>query len=206
MPVFRREDLHAATRPDWMEVHDFEFFTLDLAAADEGILRVEHSHPKNRIVVVGGEVAVEHAGGRVTLKRKDWIDVEPGGAKVTSMRTTPMSGTSEIAVIRGDWNETNIVSIFQVRPDKPLEMHYHDHDEYWFIFRGHFTATYNGTEIDLKPGDLVATGMGIEHGAPGASTELCEGVGFSTTLYGEKRKGHLWREDHGDPVPARSGY
>jgi mannose-6-phosphate isomerase-like protein (cupin superfamily) len=114
-----------------------------------------------------------------------------------------MTGSSEVLWMGGHWRESYYTSIFQLRPDKPLEMHYHDNDEYWFIFRGHITATYNGASCELAPGDMLATGMGYEHGAP-APTEVVEGVGFTPFLDGQKRFGHLHRDEHGDPVPGRS--
>ena len=72
--------------------------------------------------------------------------------------------------------------------------------EYWFIFRGHFTAQLDEEEADFTPGLLLATRAGHEHGIA-APPEVVEGVGFSTTLVGKKRPGHLHRAEHGDPVP-----
>jgi mannose-6-phosphate isomerase-like protein (cupin superfamily) len=202
MPLYRRETLKE--KLSWVEIDDFEHFTLDFRVAD-GVREIAPTHKMEYIVLLAGEVAAETAQGRVTLKRKDWMRIPETGAKITTMRTTKMTGSSELLWFAGDWDYTNIVSVFQCRPDKPLEMHYHDCNEYWFIFRGHFRGTYNGKEYDFRPGDMLATGMGVEH-AILAPIELLEGVGFSTRLEGKKRFGHLHRHEHGDPVPTRAGY
>jgi len=59
-----------------------------------------------------------------------------------------------------------------------------------------------GVEYGLGSGDMVARGMGCEHGTP-ATTELVEAVAFETALSGQKRRGHVHREEHGVPVPNR---
>lgn len=203
MPIYQRDTIH--NRLPWVEVHDFEHFPLDFKMANNGVREFKPTHKVEYLVLLAGEIAVESAQGRVTMKRKDWFRIPEGGAKITTMRTTPMSGSSELLWFAGDWDYTNIVSVFQVRPDKPLEMHYHDCNEYWFIFRGHFEGTYNGVQRQFRPGDMLATGMGVEHGILHPA-EMAEGVGFSTRLEGQKRFGHLHREEHGDPAPKREGY
>ena len=50
----------------------------------------------------------------------------------------------------------------------PVELHYHDFDEYWLFTEGHPRVTLrlpDGTTgvYPLKPGDLVATLRGVEH-------------------------------------------
>lgn len=50
----------------------------------------------------------------------------------------------------------------------PVELHYHDFDEYWLFTEGHPCVTLrlpDGTTgiYHLKPGDLVATLRGVEH-------------------------------------------
>jgi mannose-6-phosphate isomerase-like protein (cupin superfamily) len=200
VPIFRRETLDA--RPEWVEVDDFELIYLDFRDESQGIRTFTPSHPKEHLVCLSGEVAVEWPGGRVTLKKKDWVDISGTTARLSTMRTTPMTGSSEVLWMAGHWPETYYISIFQFRPDKPLEMHYHDNDEYWFIFRGNFEGVYNGTTASFGPGDLLATGMGNEHGIP-EPAQVVEGVGFTPQLQGAKRFGHLHRDEHGAPVPVR---
>ena len=38
------------------------------------------------------------------------------------------------------------------RPDQPCDYHYHDGDEYWMVFRGHFTLNYEGHEYTCDRG------------------------------------------------------
>jgi mannose-6-phosphate isomerase-like protein (cupin superfamily) len=198
--MYRRETLDRG--PDWLEVDDFELIYLDFRDARQGIRVFEPAHAREHLVCLGGEVAVEWPGGRVTLKKKDWVDISGVTATVTTMRTTPMTGSSEVLWMAGHWPETHYISIFQFAPGRPLEMHYHDNNEYWFVFRGNFEAVYNGETCQLRPGDLLATGMGNEHGIPDPA-QVVEGVGFTPTLEGRKRFGHLHREHDGPPVPVR---
>jgi mannose-6-phosphate isomerase-like protein (cupin superfamily) len=201
VPIFRRETLD--TGPEWMEVDDFELLYLDFRHEDQGIVTFAPTHPKEHLVCLGGEVAVEWPGGRVTLKKKDWVDISGTTARLTTMRTTPMTGSSEVLWMAGHWPETHYISIFQFAPGRPLEMHYHDNDEYWFIFRGSFDGVYDGQTASFTPGDMLATGMGIEHGIPDPA-QVIEGVGFTPQLMGARRFGHLHRDTDGAPVPMRS--
>jgi mannose-6-phosphate isomerase-like protein (cupin superfamily) len=185
-----------------MEVDDFELLYLDFRDASQGIRPFQPTHPREHLVCLGGEVAVEWPCGRVTLKKKDWVDISGVAATVTTMRTTPMTGSSEVLWMAGHWPETHYISIFQCAPGRPLEMHYHDNNEYWFLFRGSFEGVYNGNTCQLRPGDMLATGMGNEHGIPDPA-ELIEGVGFTPRLEGRKRFGHLHRDQDGPPVPVR---
>jgi mannose-6-phosphate isomerase-like protein (cupin superfamily) len=200
VPIYRRETLGSG--PDGLEVDDFELICLDFRDSAQGIRTFEPAFPKEHLVCLGGEVAVEWAGGRVTLKKKDWVDISGVAATVTTMRTTPMTGSSEVLWMAGHWPETYYISIFRFAPGSPLEMHYHDNNEYWFVFRGHFNAMYNDQPCQFRPGDLLATGMGNEHGIPDPA-EVIEGVGFTPRLEGRKRFGHLHRDVDGPPVPVR---
>jgi mannose-6-phosphate isomerase-like protein (cupin superfamily) len=200
VPIYRRETIDQG--PDWMEVDDFELLYLDFRNESGGIATFEPAHPKEHLVCLGGEVAVEWPGGRVTLKKKDWVDISGVTATVTTMRTTPMTGSSEILWMAGHWTQTYYISIFQFAPGRPLEMHYHDNDEYWFVFRGRFEGIYDGQAAQFRPGDMLCTGMGFEHGIPDPP-EVIEGVGFTPKLEGRQRFGHLHRDQDGPPVPMR---
>jgi hypothetical protein len=92
--------------------------------------------------------------------------------------------------------------MFQFHPDKPCDYHYHDSDEYWFVFRGHFTLQYDDRYYPMRPGSMLAAGMGYEHGVLDPEEQF-EGVGFATQLEGALRDGHLLRDIHGDPVRNR---
>jgi mannose-6-phosphate isomerase-like protein (cupin superfamily) len=220
MPVYTRETLKTNKVP-WVDIDDFEFFYFNrpsatpafntaaaeaaghtaiwgTAARDATSREVIPTSPKERLVVLSGELYVEGENVRAHLGRRDWIDVPPSGLKLTNVSTS----SAEVLRIAGNWKQAIRTEIFHFRPDKPCEVHFHDGDEYWFVFRGHFTLTYNDREYPMGPGGMLAAGMGIEHGTP-APEELFEGVGFATQLEGRGRDGHLTRELHGTPVPNR---
>jgi len=175
--------------------------THDIAAAR----RLRPTTPKERIVVINGEAVFESESSRVTLKRMQWIDVPPtGGILRNNLSPGPEGhrGQTEVARIAGHWKQAIRTAIFTFGPSRPCDYHYHDGDEYWFVFRGHFTLHYRGADIPFRPGMILAAGMGEEHGVL-EPTEVFEGIGFATQLEGQRRDGHLWRSVHGDPVPTR---
>lgn len=194
-------------RDPWVEISDFEIFTLDQAYDDQGIRKFEKSAEREVIVALGSEVIFESSQGRATLKRRDWLEIPAGGCAVSSMRsvTTPHYASStyypaEVMRIAGTWDFINHISIFQFRVDRPLPVHYHDFNEYWLLFRGHPLATHDSDEIQLDPGVMLATRVGHEHGIA-QPLETVEGVGLQTRPVGRKRQGHLHRETDGIPVP-----
>lgn len=78
----------------------------------------------------------------------------------------------------------------------PVELHYHDFDEYWLFTEGRPRVTLrlpDGTTgvYDLKPGDLVTTLRGVEHTLT-ADHELTY-FQFSSVKSSEAREGHLVR-------------
>jgi len=74
----------------------------------------------------------------------------------------------------------------------PVEPHFHDCDEYWFILKGKIKAKSEGTTYMVEAGDVLYTKMGDEH-------EIIEVLEDSTIFWvegelkGKKRKGHLHR-------------
>ena len=223
MPVYTSREALKKNKLPWVEVDDFEFIylgrtgmtqahsTSQAQAAghtavwgtaqvkrDPTEIFIKPTSPKERLVVLVGEAHVESATGRVTLKRRDWVDIPPTGAKVTNLS----SSTVELVRIAGTWKEAIRTEIFQFRPDKPCDYHFHDGDEYWFVFRGNFTLNYDDREYPMGPGMMLAAGMGYEHGSLNPEQHF-EGVGFATQLEGQGRDGHLLRELHGDPVKNR---
>ncbi len=222
MPIYTRDTLQSDRLP-WVDIDDFEFFVLgrDVAAmkaaapppGPDGHVpfwgtyqldplpstrQIVPASPRERIIVVAGEVSVETEYGRVTLKRRDFLEIPPGGAKLTNVSIA----TVEIARIAGHWKQVirNEVAMFE--PRHPCDYHYHDGDEYWFVSRGHFTLDYDGAKYAMQPGRMMAAGMGFEHGVS-APEEQFEAIVFATQLEGRKRDGHLNRAMHGDPVKGR---
>jgi quercetin dioxygenase-like cupin family protein len=221
MPIYTRESLQTDRLP-WVEIDDFEFFHLGrvmvmndhvITAAPDGHVpywgyyqdrplphsrRIEPARPKDRIVVISGEVQVQSEHGRFTLHKRDYYDVPPSGATITN------SGESmaELARIEGHWDHTIRSEICMFQPGNPCDYHYHDGDEYWVVFRGHFNIDYHGLEAPVVPGQLLAFGKGYEHGLLGPE-EVMQGIVMAMPLEGRKRDGHLNRERNGDPVPGR---
>lgn len=181
----------------------------------EGCLHVAHdipvarklkpTTPQERLVVLSGEAVFESPYERVTLKRMQWVDVPQEGALVRNTMSPGPEGLRtqvEIARIAGHWNEAIRTAIFKFGPGRPCDYHYHDGDEYWFVFRGHFTLRFRGEDYQMQPGAVLAAGFGEEHGVVDPP-ETFEGIGFATQLEDQCRDGHLWRAVHGTPVPKR---
>lgn len=222
MPIYTRETLKSEKLP-WVDIDDFEFFVLGrppanarpVAQASKGnghtpywgtatqapepfSRELKPTFPRERLVVLHGEVTVESELGRFTLKRRDFVEVPQTGMKVTNAGNS----SAELARIAGRWKQVIRNEICLFRPDRPCDYHYHDSDEYWMVFRGHFTLNYDDKEYELRPGLMLAAGMGFEHGSV-APEEHFEAVVMATQLEGEKRDGHLVRDLHGDPVKNR---
>jgi mannose-6-phosphate isomerase-like protein (cupin superfamily) len=219
MPIFTRESLHANTVA-WIDVDDFEFIVLGRdpaqgrptapgaqanghpaywgAAPDPHVRALKPTTPRERITVIDGEVSVESELGRFTLKRRDFVEIPQSGAKVTNIGTS----TAEFARVAGHWSSVIRNEICLFRPDRPCDYHFHDGDEYWMVFRGHFTLNYDEHEYAMQPGLLLAAGMGFEHGAVNPE-EHFEAIVMATQLEGQHRDGHLVRELHGAPVKNR---
>jgi mannose-6-phosphate isomerase-like protein (cupin superfamily) len=176
------------------------------AAHDIAIARrLAPTTPGERIIVLSGEAVFESESSRVTLKRAQWIDVPPSGGLVRSAMIPGPEGHRpqvEVARIAGHWREALRTAIFRFGPGRPCDYHYHDGDEYWFVFRGHFTMHLEDEDHLMGPGSILAAGFGEEHGVLDPE-EVFEGVGFATQLEGRRRDGHLWRSVHGTPEPIR---
>lgn len=212
----------------WVEVDDIDFFVLgggseeraaefpgEYDAKDDaknsflaGIAhtlferRIVPSHPKERIIVVSGTAQVVTDNGYVTLEKMQWMDVPESGLIIRNGLGAAgpggHRGAVEVAHVMGHWKEALRISMFHFGPDRPCDYHFHDCDEYWFVFRGHMNIHLDGKDYPAGPGSILAAEMGVEHGILQLS-ETVEGVGFATQLEGQKRPGHLWRSDHGTP-------
>ena len=96
-------------------------------------------------------------------------------------------GAPEVVRVAGRWKDTVRMEICLFTPDLVCDYHFHDSDEYWFVFRGHFTLKYRGEDVEFKPGMILAAGMGEEHGVVDPP-EVFEGIGFATQLEGKAKK------------------
>ena len=108
-------------------------------------------------MVIDGEVSVESELGRFTLKRRDFVEIPPSGARVTNIGTS----TAELARVAGHWTSVIRNEICLFRPDRPCDYHFHDGDEYWMVFRGHFTLNYDGHEYAMRAGPDARGGHGL---------------------------------------------
>lgn len=196
------EEPAPASWPDPVDDAEASLVTTHSIAAAR---RIVPTSPKERLVVVSGEAFVETENARATLKKMQWIDVPPSGAVVrNALSAGPEGHRGQVEIVRiaGRWKEAIRTAIFTFGPGRPCDYHYHDGDEYWFVFRGRFTLRYRGEDHEVRPGAVLAAGMGEEHGVVDPE-ETFEGVGFATQLEGRGRDGHLWRAVHGDPVETR---
>ena len=221
MPIYTRETLQTDRLP-WVEIDDFAFFLLGrtmlpgahpVEEHPEGHVpywgyfqdrpvpstrTIEPTRPRDRIVVISGQVQVESEHGRFTLHKRDYYDVPKGGAKLTNTGQS----TAELGRVEGRWERTIRSEIFMSQAGTPLDYHYHDGDEYWLVFRGHFPLDYNGLRVPVTPGRLLAFGKGYEHGVL-EPTETLAALVLAMPLEDRRRDGHLLRELHGDPVAGR---
>ncbi len=101
-----------------------------------------------------------------------------------------------------DWLKASAFGMFRVPKGGEVELHYHDADEIWFIVEGRARVVSEDQEYEIGPGDLLCTGMGDEHGTVEVHEDLL-GFFLEGELEGQKRKGHLHRDEHGVPVPMR---
>jgi len=101
-----------------------------------------------------------------------------------------------------DWLKASAFGMFRVPKGGAVELHYHDADEIWFIVEGRARVVSEGREYEVGPGDLLCTGMGDEHGTIEVREDIFAFF-LEAELEGQRRKGHLHREEHGLPVPRR---
>lgn len=221
MPIYTRESLQTDRLP-WVEIEDFEFIHLGRVMVMnnhsvepdasghvawwgyyqdrplESSIHIVPKHPKDRITVVSGQVEVVSECGRVTLHKRDYFDIPASGATITN------SGQSMVELVRvmGHWDHTVRNEICMFRPGNPCDYHYHDGDEYWVVFRGHFTIDYNGMRIPMKPGELLAAGKGIPHGTLDPE-EAMNAIVMAMPLEDAKRDGHLNHKNNGEPTIGR---
>ena len=82
---------------------------------------------------------------------------------------------------------------FALQDDQPVEPHFHDAEEFWFVLEGKARVATDGDEYIVGPGDVLCTHMGEEH----AIFEVLElpyaHVWIECNLRGQRRRGHLHR-------------
>lgn len=102
------------------------------------------------------------------------------------------------------WLETSAFGFFRVARGNPasFDLHYHDADEIWYLIEGRARILTEGVEHEVGPGDMICTGMGDEHHVLEVYEDLFA-VYMEGELKGQKRRGHLHREEHGVPVSIR---
>lgn len=85
---------------------------------------------------------------------------------------------------------------YRLAAGTPVELHYHDYDEYWWFTSGNARVTLRSPEgvmyeATLEPGDMVACVRGVEHTLH-ADHELVY-FQFTSVVEGGERAGHLTR-------------
>ncbi|HMS36448.1 MAG TPA: hypothetical protein PKA93_04730 [Arachnia sp.] len=202
MPLYNRETLK--DREDWVIFHDFEYLYFDPRGDAAPIETFIPGNGKRQFVLcLGGGVIVRSELGTQKLERTGWIEVPAGGVRIDSTGATKPGDQAQLLYATGEWEGTPHIGVFWAWPHTPLEVHYHDFDEYWFIVSGHSPGETDGVDYEFGPGSLIATARGYEHGMPEVG-ELVMGVCFEPALGPDQRKGHLHRHEHGDPVPSRT--
>ena len=100
---------------------------------------------------------------------------------------------------RPEWCRVTSAGIFGVPANGGrFDLHYHDCDEYWLIFKGKGKVVSEGKEYYVKPGDIVCTKTGDEHDV----TEVYESISafwFEDATKEGGRIGHL----HKTPEKAK---
>lgn len=200
MPILRRETL--GSRPEWVMVEDFEYIHVDpLGNASPTSIKVAGLADRCQVLyLVGGRALLRSSLGVQVLDAGSWITVPANGMTVSADTTNNPGEQVQLLRVAGMWKGTPHLGAFWARPGAGIEMHFHDFDEYWFIVHGRTSARVGDEEVVLSPGDLVATGAGVEHGME-SPDEWVMGVGCKPPLRGDERSGHLHRGEDGTPVP-----
>jgi len=94
-----------------------------------------------------------------------------------------------------EWVDISAFGIGQIKAGtkNPVELHYHDAEEYWFVVSGKAKIKTEGKIYTVQKGDVVCTKMGDEHEILEVLEEDFIIVWVETRLKGQKRQGHLHR-------------
>jgi mannose-6-phosphate isomerase-like protein (cupin superfamily) len=94
---------------------------------------------------------------------------------------------------RPEWLKWSGFGLGVIDDPSVVERHFHDADEYWFVFEGRARVMSEGQEYVIGPGDILVTKMGDEH----EILEILDGplraFWVEDELRGRKRPGHLHR-------------
>jgi mannose-6-phosphate isomerase-like protein (cupin superfamily) len=74
----------------------------------------------------------------------------------------------------------------------PVEPHYHDCDEWYFLIEGSMRVRSEGIEYAMRAGDVLWTPMGEEHEILAVDSDVTM-FWLEGPLRGAKRPGHLHR-------------
>lgn len=144
------------------------------------------------IYVVGGRVLLRSSLGVQVLDAGSWITVPAEGMTASADTTSTPGVQVQLLRVTGAWEGTPHFGAFWARPGAGVERHFHDFDEYWFIVHGRTAALVDDVRVSLRPGDLVVTEAGVEHGIEHPD-EWVMGIGCKPPLRGDERPGHLHR-------------
>ncbi len=93
---------------------------------------------------------------------------------------------------RPGWSNVTSTGTFHVVAGQTFDRHYHDCDEYWFIFEGRAVIEIDEERYAVEPGDIVCTEIGREHDFLQV-LEPVSGFWFETVLIPGGQAGHLHR-------------
>ena len=202
MPVFKAGEGQA---PAWSELEMFEIINLKPGEERKIALR----GPKEKYVLLEGDVSITSDGGRVEPALHSVIDVQ-GLAALSS------KAGGSVMRLCGNWGEelggSGVFPVFLSSDpqnwgdpaDYPrntnFDNHYHDCDEYWILYKGSGRAVSEGVVYEVEAGDCVATGREHHHDFPWVY-EPVSAVYLETTLVGKKRLGHMWEHAHAKAEP-----
>ncbi len=90
-----------------------------------------------------------------------------------------------------DWLRWSGFGIGVINTADQIEPHFHDADEYWFVFEGRARVRSEGQEYEIGPGDILVTKMGEEHDILEILAAPLKSFWVEDQLCGRKRPGHL---------------
>jgi len=201
MPVFRSGK---GLAPEWCELEYFDIITLK--AGESHVF--ERMGQKEKLIIGEGKARISFGDQSIEAEQHANIDLSTPGDQFSA------EASEDAILIRmsGRWGEevggSGIFPAWKVDDPKDVgdavtypketgfDNHFHDCDEYWIVFKGSGVAVSEGEHFEVGPGDCVATRMGDHHDFP-IVHEPVVAVFFETTMYGQKRPGHLWEHTHG---------
>jgi mannose-6-phosphate isomerase-like protein (cupin superfamily) len=208
MPIFKYEK---DIVPSWCEVEEFEF--IDVYADKD--MTIERHGEKEAFVVCRGKVIIEAGGVSAKLLEGSTFEIKDADIDKVSLRGCSPQGY--VCRVIGHWKAITSSGVFTVKITEPplndtpydyekttgFDNHYHDCDEYWFVFQGKGKAVSDGKFYNVGSGDCIATGMGWHHDVASVEVGGMKAVWFEGTLEGQKRTGHLWEPEHGKAQPKK---